>query len=505
MNRLEIAKKSSIISLASQLISVVLSFFCRKVFLDTLGIEYLGLNGTLGQVIGALSISELGVQTVVIFKLYAPIVSNDRNQISKIMSAYKNLYSLVALIIIIGAIAVIPFLTIIINGVDIPFREIVICWILMAISTSLTYLLSYNGAVIAADQRQYIITLGNSILNILAISINIILLYRYRNMYIYLIVQLIYSFLSNLMLLGIRKKLYPWLRIVRVEREVYRDLLKSTKDVFAGKIAAYVFNSTDNIVISTLIGTAIVGILGNYSTVISTVRLILYAIIGPIQVILGNFLVENEKSDQREKIFINYTYITYTLICVLMIPTSVLLDDFVCIFFGRGLELSNVTLSLLIVDLYVALAQATAGNMVDAAGLFNQQKKVYYFAATINLIISCVGAIFMGINGVILGTIIGNLFCWWKRLDYTYKEIIPEAEKGKYISMNLKMGIEFGVLAFTLQYLEKTFFRETSVECFIIKGFVCVLIAAIIQPILWGRSEAFKFVINNISRKVKKI
>ena len=69
-SRLSIAKISTIISIFSQVLSLICSFILRKVLILTLGIGYVGLYATLCQVIGALSITEFGMQAVVTFKLY---------------------------------------------------------------------------------------------------------------------------------------------------------------------------------------------------------------------------------------------------------------------------------------------------------------------------------------------------------------------------------------------------------------------------------------------------
>jgi membrane associated rhomboid family serine protease len=69
-------------------ISMVVAFFSRKIFLDYLGADFVGLTGTLYGVLGFLNIAELGVSTAVGYTLYKPIFEKDNNEINKILSLW---------------------------------------------------------------------------------------------------------------------------------------------------------------------------------------------------------------------------------------------------------------------------------------------------------------------------------------------------------------------------------------------------------------------------------
>ena len=50
----------------SHLLNILLSFVCRTVFIYTLSVEYLGINGLFGNVLTVLSFAELGIGTAMI-------------------------------------------------------------------------------------------------------------------------------------------------------------------------------------------------------------------------------------------------------------------------------------------------------------------------------------------------------------------------------------------------------------------------------------------------------
>ena len=65
--------KNSSIGLISQAVSIILLFLSRSVFINTLGIELLGINGTFASIVNALSLAELGFQSAIVYCLYTPL------------------------------------------------------------------------------------------------------------------------------------------------------------------------------------------------------------------------------------------------------------------------------------------------------------------------------------------------------------------------------------------------------------------------------------------------
>ena len=71
MNRGTIAIRNSTVSLLTQILTIVLQFATRSVFIRYLGVELLGLSSTFASLLSTLSLAELGFQSAVVFNLYA--------------------------------------------------------------------------------------------------------------------------------------------------------------------------------------------------------------------------------------------------------------------------------------------------------------------------------------------------------------------------------------------------------------------------------------------------
>ena len=94
------------VNLVFYFLTLFLSFFSRKVFLSNLGIEFIGLYGTLSNILGYLNLAELGIAGCISFFLFKPLQANDRKKIQEILSVFGYLYRYIGIIILIAGIIV---------------------------------------------------------------------------------------------------------------------------------------------------------------------------------------------------------------------------------------------------------------------------------------------------------------------------------------------------------------------------------------------------------------
>ena len=106
--------KNSIYNVLSNLFIVlfqtIMLFVVRTFFIKILGEENLGLSGLFTNILNILSVTELGIGTIISFSLYKPLSENDTKKINALMNFYKKFYYLAGIIIIVLGILIIPFL-----------------------------------------------------------------------------------------------------------------------------------------------------------------------------------------------------------------------------------------------------------------------------------------------------------------------------------------------------------------------------------------------------------
>ena len=80
------------VNLLFYFLSLFLTFFSRKIFLDNLGAEFIGLTGTLNNILGYLNLSELGISACIGYFLFKPLQTGNRQEIQDILSLLGYLY-----------------------------------------------------------------------------------------------------------------------------------------------------------------------------------------------------------------------------------------------------------------------------------------------------------------------------------------------------------------------------------------------------------------------------
>ena len=63
-------------------LSLFLAFFSRKIFLNCLGAEFIGLTGMLMNIMSFLTVAELGIGTSITYFLYKPVQENNHQKIN---------------------------------------------------------------------------------------------------------------------------------------------------------------------------------------------------------------------------------------------------------------------------------------------------------------------------------------------------------------------------------------------------------------------------------------
>ena len=100
------------VNLIFYFLTLLLSFFSRKIFLDILGADFIGLTGTLQNLLGFLNIAELGIGTAIGYVLYKPLFQKDQDKINEIVSVLGYMYRWVGKIILLSGKNFLPILII---------------------------------------------------------------------------------------------------------------------------------------------------------------------------------------------------------------------------------------------------------------------------------------------------------------------------------------------------------------------------------------------------------
>lgn len=142
------------------LVTFILKFFSRKIFLDYLGAEVLGLNTTVTNLLQFLNIAELGISAGISYTLYKPLNEGNYDSINEIITLQGKLYKRVASLIIMGSIILMFFFPIIFKKITLPLWYAYASFGVVLFSALLGYYFNYKQIILSASQQGYKITLS---------------------------------------------------------------------------------------------------------------------------------------------------------------------------------------------------------------------------------------------------------------------------------------------------------------------------------------------------------
>lgn len=188
------------VNLIFYFLTLALSFFSRKIFLDTLGADFVGLTGTLQNLLGFLNLAELGIGTAVSFNLYKPVQEGNREKIIDLVSVFGSLYRYIGFAIMGIAIILSCFIPLIFKNAIFDYGIIYFAFFSFLSSSLIGYFINYRQILLSADQKNYVVAGYFQAGNILKCIIQMSLAYYYTNYYIWIVIELVFAILYSIIL-----------------------------------------------------------------------------------------------------------------------------------------------------------------------------------------------------------------------------------------------------------------------------------------------------------------
>ena len=400
------------------ILSLFLAFFSRKVFLDCLGAEFIGLTGMLMNIMSFLSVAELGIGTSIVYFLYKPLQEDNHEKINEVMSMLAYLYRCIGFII---------------GGIGI-FVSLFFPWWFGHLSTGLPlvyfafysflassvsgYIFNYKQLLVSANQKQYMVSAYFQTIGIVQSLTQILLAYYYQNLYLWVVVGVIFTIIGIIVFNYRIRQLYPWLRINLKEGKVYLkqypEVLKKTRQIFVQKIKNFILYRSDEILVGTFVSVIQVAYYGNYTIITSKLNFLVNILSDGMNAGVGNLVAEGNDQNTM-KVFWELTAIRFFITGVIVFGLLLFLQPFVTYWFGAQYRLSDMIVFLLIFNIFIFLSRGVVENYISAHGLFSDVWASWTELA-LNIGVTLCFAPLWGIMGILLGKIISVFFIamFWK-------------------------------------------------------------------------------------------
>lgn len=487
------AKKNIFFGYLNKLILTVLEFISRAFFIKILGVNLLGVNGVFANVIQFLSLAELGMNNVVSYSFYKPLAENDENKISLLINFYKKIYNMIALIVLVIGLALFPFIDRIVNT-DIQISHINIIYLFFLADAVFSYLFVYKTILLNADQKAYINSFYTIVSNTVRIVLQIIALVVFRSIYIFLGIKVVVNILCNFLLSKKTEKEFPYIRNCNSELSIPKEeknaLGKIMKSGFVYKLSALLLNSTDNILISMILGTIWVGYMSNYETIyagLGSFYVILFSSLTPS---IGN-LVETESAEKKFNVFNSMHFVSSWLAIVLSVCFFVLSKDFITLWIGKKFILDTSTVFCKSLMVFISCSMQPVFSFREALGLYRKTKFAMLLAACLNIGFSVLFGYKFGLKGILCATVVSVVATYyWYEPYLLYRNYFFK----KFFWYLAKKGYDF-ICLLSLIFVSTIVFDRWNVNTFslwICKAVAVFCFANGICIVLYGFFPDFK-------------
>lgn len=478
-------------SVIQQIIVVLVGFVNRKIFLVTIGVAYLGVNGLFANILSLLAMSELGVGTAIIYNLYKPLAEGKEDEVCKLMNFYKQAYRFIAVTIVAIGAVICVFLKVFINITDSGFtlKELRIIFLLYLLQTASTYLFSYKRSLFFADQKAYITTYIDTGFKIFISIATAVIMVVTKNFYLYLILMIILNLTNNVAISFYADKKYPYIkRKLKLETEKVKKIFVNIKNIFIHKVASTAITSTDNILISKFVGIAVVGLYSNYQLVIDSVANIMRRVLQSIQASVGNLLA-TEDTERAEEILYQATLVAHLIASFSSVALSCLVQDFIILVFGQEYTLEFNVVFISILSFMLVLMKEPLYQFVSVSGLFKEDRTNAIIGMTLNLGISLILVIKIGLAGVFLGTVISSIITFALKINFFYSKFLQKSPMKYHIIIIGYMLITFVEIVITNWLCGLLRINNIYIN-FVFKMGICVLVPNIINiGLLWRQKD----------------
>ena len=391
-------------AIASQVVTVILSFFTRTALIRTLGIQAVSLNGLFAEIITMLSMAELGVGSAIVYNLYKPLSENDEKKVCQLMTLFQTAYRVIALVIFTAGLLLTPFIQYLVNSIDYPLSYIRLVYVLFVIQSASSYLFAYKSSLLMADQKKYVVTIITLEARTVNAVVTVAVLYLTGNYIFYLCIQILFNFSSNVLSALYVDKTYPYLRKdSSMPREEKKNIFRNVKYLFMDTIAYRTINSTDNILISTLVSTLQVGYYSNYNVFFNIIRQLQSNFSQSITGSLGNLLV-TETPEHCIRVLNRLNYLFYVMGFALSLGMFACVSSVVRLWLGADFLLPEAVVFVSCLNLFVNFCKAPLWQMMGVSGLFRDNKNISIVGCVTNLVVSVALGVKLGMVGVFLGT-----------------------------------------------------------------------------------------------------
>ncbi|MBQ1508295.1 MAG: hypothetical protein IIZ47_02630, partial [Erysipelotrichaceae bacterium] len=476
-------------------------------FIRTLGEELLGISGTFTNVINILSVTELGIGGAITFCLYKPIFDEDEEKIAGIMNLFRKAYFVIGTIVLLAGLCVLPFVQYLLKDYTLDLSYIRLIFMMYVVNTTLSYYLAHCRTLFFASQRNYVVTIVDFIAKTLMQVGQIVILLKTRNFTLYLSLMIVYTVSTNLIIHQLYYKNFSFMKGNKtvIDPSTREEVFSIIKYLAINSLVSIGVFSTDNLIISAIIGVGVVGIYSNYTMIIQNIQTLFTSLLNGVVASLGNMMAEGDDT-RINKIFNIYDFSYYIAGSFTTVSLFCMLNPFIRNIWIRKEEyvLSILIVVVLCFNHYMILKRQPVWQYQNTSGVFRYFLPYSFMEMVVNLAVSIFLAYKIGLIGVFLGSTTAYILSWIGQTWVIHQRVLKRNALPYYLKQIFYILLTVLMTA-AVYALDQVIVLSNPYLDFFVNMCFCALVPNLINLILFHKTEEFAYLKENVVRRLLRL
>lgn len=485
------------LNLILTLSSGVLGFFVNSYFASYMGTDKLGLMKLFTQIVSYLCLVDLGISNASTYALYKPLAEKNILKLNITLSTIDYFYKRISLYIL-GLGIVLAFFLHFFIKVSNYGNIIYVYWFLYVINTVVGYLFAKYSILFTANQEYGYVRKIQGTGRIIFQLMQILFLIKIQSFSLFITIIILEN-LYNYYFYSIHyQKYYSYIKKVKT-RNI--DIIKDMKNLFWHKVGGVVVYNTDYIILVKYTSLSLVGIYSSYLMIYQIVMTIMNILTSVLIPKIGIFVAQNSKNEIYK--YWKKLYTLYVLIStIFIICTYKLILPFVKLWLGDNFLLPQLTVTLILINLFISLTRGITDVFKESYGFFDDTYTPI-LESILNLFFSLILVRKLGLDGVIIGTIVSNVI-----IIFFLKPILVfircfNKKMLNYLKDMTELSLLLGISIFIVNHILKNVFiiGLTGISNwyeFVYKSIILFLVTGITVIVIFLFNNNFRSLIKEI-------
>jgi len=458
-----------------QVVVLVIGLCLPRLRIVSFGSEVNGMLSSVHQVYTYLALLEAGIGSATLQALYGPVAKNHKDEINSILAATNKYYKKTGTIYFFSILVFAVVYPMVVVS-EIPSTTVGGVILFNGLGNVLAYFFQGKYRILLqAEGKQYIITNLATIVSVLTNIIKVALIFGGFGVLSLQIVYFLFNLLQVLYFAWYIRKHYRW---INLKVSPNYNSISQKNAVLVHQVSQLVFNNTDVMILTFFCDLKLVSVYALYNMIYDMVSTLIGNINNGFSYKLGQLYNSDTPKFMRLYSIYEayYTSFSFALYCV----AYIFIFGFISLYTDGVTDteymLKYLPILFTLIKLMVS-GRAPSGFAATYAGHFKKTQNRAIVEAVLNLLVSLVCVNYMGIYGVLVGTVVSLLYRANDMIIYANTQVLHRSPWSTYKYWLIDIVIFVICVSASNRILPSNY--GSYIELFVVGGVTAVLILVV--------------------------